>query len=175
VGASIIVPTFVTGILGPAVFKLDLYTSFIAIIIFNLVGFIPIGIMACFGPASGLRTMIFSRYSWGYYGASIISIINVIAALGWAAINSITGAQTLRVVFDDLLPLPVGIIIISFVSMIVSFVGYNWIHTYERYSWIPIFIAYCILAGVGAKYFTHSQTVKFVKTKKLDFQGYAMW
>ncbi|CAF3890391.1 unnamed protein product [Adineta steineri] len=165
VGASIIVPTFVTGILGPAVFKLDLYTSFATIIIFNLLGFIPIGIMACFGPASGLRTMIFSRYSWGYYGASIMSIINVIAALGWAAINSITGAQTLRVVFDDSLPLSVGIIIISFVSMIISFVGYKWIHIYERYSWIPIFIAYCILGGVGAKYFTHSQTVSSAETK----------
>ena len=119
--------------------------------------------MACFGPASGLRTMIFSRYSWGYYGASIMSFINVIAALGWAAINSITGAQTLRVVSDDSLPLAVGIIIIALISMIVSFVGYKWIHTYERYSWIPVFIAYCILAGVGGKYFTHSEMVRSVK------------
>ena len=123
--------------------------------------------MACFGPASGLRTMVFSRYSWGYYGASIMSIINVIAALGWAAVNSITGAQTLRVVSNDSLPISVGIIIIGIVSMIVSFVGYKWIHIYERYSWIPIFIAYCILAGVGAKYFTHSEMVIYIKTIRL--------
>ncbi|CAF0974111.1 unnamed protein product [Adineta steineri] len=159
VGANMIIPTFTVGMLGPAVFKLDLYTSFVIIIIFNLLAFIPVGIMACFGPASGLRTMIFSRYSWGYYGASIVSILNVIVALGWAAVSSITGAQTLRVVFDDLLPVAVGIIIISVVSMIVSFVGYNWIHIYERYAWIPIVIAYCILASIDAKYFTHSQTV----------------
>jgi purine-cytosine permease-like protein len=103
--------------------------------------------------------MIISRYSWGYYGASIMSIMNIFAAIGWSAINSITGAQTLCVVFNNLLPASVGIIIISILSMVVSFVGYKWIHIYERYSWIPVFIAYCILAGVGAKYFTNSQIV----------------
>ncbi len=120
--------------------------------------------MACFGPASGLRTMVFSRYSCGYYGASIMSIINVIAALGWTTVNSIAGAQTLRVVFDDSLPLAIGIIIVGILSMVVSFVGYKWIHTYERYSWIPVFIAFCIVAGVGATYFTHSETVISLKT-----------
>jgi purine-cytosine permease-like protein len=120
--------------------------------------------MACFGPASGLRTMIFSRYSCGYYGASIISIINVITALGWGAVSSITGAQTLRVVSNDSLSLSVGIVIMGLMSMVISFVGYKWIHTYERYSWIPVFIAYCIVAGVGAKYFTHFEPVISIKT-----------
>ena len=125
--------------------------------------------MACFGPASGLRTMIVSRYSWGYYGASIMSIINVIAALGWAAVNSITGAQALRVVSEHALSLVVGIIIIAILSMVISFVGYQWIHTYERYSWIPVFIAYCVVAGIGAKYFTHSETVISLRTLHGDF------
>jgi purine-cytosine permease-like protein len=115
--------------------------------------------MACFGPATGLRTMVFCRYSWGYYGASIMSITNVINIFGWGAVNSITGAQTLRVVSDDSLSLAVGIVIIALMSMVVSFVGYKWIHIYERYSWIPVFIAYCIVAGVGAKYYIHSSMV----------------
>ncbi|CAF3617360.1 unnamed protein product [Rotaria sp. Silwood1] len=159
VSANLIITCFAGGTLGPAVFKLNLYDSFATIIFFNLLGFIPVAVMACFGPASGLRTMIFSRYSWGYYGASIVSIINVIAAIGWTAINSITGAQTLHVVFNDSLPVAVGIIIIGIASMIVSLIGYKWIHTYERYSWIPVCIGYCILAGVGAKYFTNSEMV----------------
>jgi purine-cytosine permease-like protein len=93
-----------------------------------------------------------------------MATINVIASLGWAAVNSITGAQTLRVVSNDSLSVAVGIIIIAIISMVISFVGYKWIHTYERYSWIPVFIAYCISAGVGAKYFTNSGMVIFVKT-----------
>ncbi|CAF0721924.1 unnamed protein product [Adineta steineri] len=158
-GANIIIPSFASGILGPALFKLSLYESFVTIIFGTLLGIIPVAAIACFGPASGLRTMVYSRYSWGYYGASIMSVINIIVSLGWAAINSITGAQTLRVVFNDSIPMVVGIVIISIISMIVSFVGYKWLHIYERYSWIPIFIAYCILAGVGAKYFTSSKMV----------------
>ncbi len=120
--------------------------------------------MACFGPASGLRTMVFCRYSWGYYGASIMSIANIITALGWGAVNSITGAQTLSVVSNDSLSLAVGIVIMALMSMVVSFVGYKWIHIYERYSWIPVFIAYCIVAGVGAKYYIPSSMVISVKT-----------
>ena len=156
--------TFANGVLGPAVFKLDLYDSFVTIILFNLLGILPIAVMACFGPASGLRTMIFSRYSWGYYGASIMSIITVFVSLAWAAINSIMGAQTLRVIFSDSLSIAIGISIIGIVSMIISFVGYKWIHIYERYSWIPVFIGYCILAGVGVKYFTDSEMVIFTET-----------
>ncbi|CAF1275706.1 unnamed protein product [Rotaria sp. Silwood1] len=159
VSANIIIPCFAAGTLGPAVFELDLNNSFVTIIIFNLLGTLPIAGMACFGPASGLRTMVFSRYSWGYYGASIMSIVNVMSAIGWAAVNSITGAQTLRVVFNDSFPITVGIIIIAIITMIISFIGYKWIHIYERYSWIPVFIGYCILAGVGAKYFTNSEMV----------------
>jgi purine-cytosine permease-like protein len=90
-----------------------------------------------------------------------MSALNVIAALGWGAINSITGAQTLRVVSNDSLPIAVGIIIIAVISMVVSFVGYKWIHIYERFSWIPVFIAYCIVAGVGAKYFTYNDMVNY--------------
>ncbi|CAF3279993.1 unnamed protein product [Rotaria sp. Silwood2] len=86
-----------------------------------------------------------------------VTIINT--AMIWAAVNGITGAQTLRVVFNDSFPITVGIIIIAIITMIVSFIGYKWIHIYERYSWIPVFIGYCILAGVGAKYFTNSKMV----------------
>ncbi|CAF3693319.1 unnamed protein product [Rotaria sp. Silwood1] len=167
VSANIIIPCFAAGTLGPAVFELDLNNSFVTIIIFNLLGTLPIAGMACFGPASGLRTMVFSRYSWGYYGASIMSIVNVMSAIGWAAVNSITGAQTLRVVFNDSFPITVGIIIIAIITMIISFIGYKWIHIYERYSWIPVFIGYCILAGVGAKYFTNSEMVISINNEEV--------
>jgi purine-cytosine permease-like protein len=108
--------------------------------------------------------MVFCRYSWGYYGASIMSIFNVIAALCWASIISITGAQTLRVVSNDSLSISVGIILISIITMIVSFLGYKWIHIYERYLWIPVFIVFSIIAVIVTKNFSHSQMVIRGKT-----------
>jgi len=162
VGISLSTAAFAVGTLGPALFNLDLYESFLTIIIFNLLGIIPVAGIACFGPASGLRTTVFSRYSWGYYGASIVSTLSVITGLGWAVINGTLGAQILRVVFDDKLSITIGIIIIGMLAMIISFVGYKWIHTYERYSWIPVFIGFCIVAGISVKYFTNSRTVIFL-------------
>jgi len=162
VSANLNASTLAVGILGPALFNLDLYESFVTIIIFNLLGIIPVAGIACFGPASGLRTAVFSRYSWGYYGTSIMSVLNIITGLGMAVITSTLGAQILRVVFDDKLPIAIGIIIIAMLAMIISFVGYKWIHAYERYSWIPVFIGFCIVAGINVKYFTNSRTVIFL-------------
>jgi purine-cytosine permease-like protein len=91
-----------------------------------------------------------------------VSALGIITGLGWVVINSTVGAQVLRVVFDDKLPMAIGMIIIAMFLMIISFVGYKWIHTYERYSWIPVFIRFCILAGIDVKHFTHSRTVIFL-------------
>ncbi|UJR24532.1 hypothetical protein I4U23_005907 [Adineta vaga] len=159
ISANINIPCFTTGILGPSIFKLTLYQSFFTIFLFNSIGIIPIAIISCFGPASGLRTTVFGRYSWGYYGASIIGFCVIISGLGWSAIYSITSAQALRVVFDNQLSIAFGIIIISLIVLIVSFVGYKWIHHYEQYSWIPIFIAFCIVAICSVKNIKYSQKI----------------
>ncbi|CAF1024619.1 unnamed protein product [Didymodactylos carnosus] len=156
VAANTFISCFAIGTLGPAVFNLGLYDSFATVTFFNLLGALPVAAMACAGPASGLRTMAFSRFSWGYYGASLAASLNCIAAIGWSAVNCITGGQTLRVVSNNTLPVAVGVIIIAICTLVLSFAGYKWIHIYERYSWIPVFIAFCIMAGVGAKNFTNS-------------------
>ncbi len=51
--------TSAVGTLGPALFNLDLYESFVTVIIFNVLGTISVAGIACFGPASGLRTPVF--------------------------------------------------------------------------------------------------------------------
>ena len=115
--------------------------------------------ISCFGPVSGLRTMILCRYSWGYYGASIMSILNILNVLCWLSINSITGGQMLRVVSNDYFPLSIGIILIGIISMIISFVGYKWIHMYERYSWIPQAIIFFIIGIIVINNFPHCDQV----------------
>lgn len=157
--ANLIVPFFAAGLIGPALFKLNFYESFGAVIFFTLIGVLPVAGMACFGPASGLRTMVFSRFSWGYCGASILSVVNLVSAAGWSAPGSIVAGQILRVVFTDKFPIVVGIVIIGIASMVVSFVGYKWIHIFVRYSWVPVFIAFVILAVVGGKHVTMADLV----------------
>ena len=156
---NLAVPCFTIGTLGPAVFNLTVLQSLVTIFICNGISILLVAAISCFGPPSGLRTMVFSRYSWGYYGASIISLLSIIIALGWSAITAIPSAQLLRIVFNDQISLTVGIILIAVIVLILSFVGYEWVHRYEKYVWIPVFTAFCIVALLSVKDIRHSQEV----------------
>jgi purine-cytosine permease-like protein len=108
---------------------------------------------ATFGPKLGLRQMTSARFSWGWWGAKIVALLNCIACVGWSSVNTIAGAQTLRVVADERISHAVGVVVLAIATLIVGFLGYKYVHIYERFSWIPTFIAFLIMLGVGAPHF----------------------
>ena len=57
-GISLITP----GTLGPSLFFLGWWDSFLTILFFNMIGMIPPAYMATFGPKMGLRAMTIPRY-----------------------------------------------------------------------------------------------------------------
>ena len=84
-------------------------------------------VSAVFGPKLGTRAMVQSRFSWGYYGAIIPSVLNVLTMQGYLIINCIIGGQTLGAV----LPHPsatLGIVITGLISLAVTFCGYQTLH-----------------------------------------------
>jgi len=50
------------GTLGPYLFYLGWWDSFLTILFFNMIGMIPPAYMATFGPKMGLRAMTIPRY-----------------------------------------------------------------------------------------------------------------
>ena len=60
--------------------------------------------------------MVQSRFSWGYYGAIIPSILNVLSMQGYVIINCIIGGQTLAAVSSHLDP-TAGIVITGLISL----------------------------------------------------------
>lgn len=44
-----------------------------------------------------------------------------------------------------------GILVIAFITLVVGGFGYNVVHKYQRWSWIPMFIIYLIVLGVFAQ------------------------
>lgn len=52
--------------LGPLAYNLSFRNSVLVILFFNLLVTIAPGIMATFGPKTGMRQMIHARYSFGY-------------------------------------------------------------------------------------------------------------
>lgn len=71
--------------------------------------------------------------------------------LGFSTTCVILGGQTLASINPGSLPLSLGVIIVSVISLIPCFVGYNYVHIYERYAWIIIAIIMVLLFGLGGK------------------------
>lgn len=105
-----------------------------------------------FGPKLGLRQMIQCRYSFGYFGASLICLLNMASMLGYCILNSIVGGQTLSAVSSrndgaSTLTPDVGIVVAACVALVVSFSGIRVLHLFERFFWLPTLICYLILIG----------------------------
>lgn len=85
-------------------------------------------------------------------------LLNAATATGFTVIAAIIGGQTLAAVSGSTMSINVGIVITCIIALIVSFSGYKVLHIYERYGWIPVFLAFFVLVGCGGKNLTH-QTV----------------
>jgi purine-cytosine permease-like protein len=147
--------TFSLGTLGASLFQLSFRPAVLTIIFFNLLSTIPVAYFATFGTKLGLRQLTLSRFSFSlYFPACIPVILNIIACIGWSTINSITGTLALRAVSNPgqpKIPSAAAIVIIAVLTLVPSFIGYRYVHAYERYSWIPMSIIFIICLGLSAK------------------------
>ena len=121
----------------------------LVVLFFNLIGITPVCYFSTFGPRFGLRQMVLSRFWFGWHGVKLIALFNVLACIGWSAVNSIVGAQLINTVNHGV-PGYAGILIIAFCTFLVTLFGYKIVHAYEFYSWIPAAIIFLITLGVFA-------------------------
>ncbi|KAJ6084181.1 hypothetical protein N7486_010981 [Penicillium sp. IBT 16267x] len=143
------------GYLGPTLFYLGWWDSFLCCLFFNLIGAIPAAWLATFGPKLGLRTMILPRFCFGWWPAKVLVLLNCLNQIGWAMVNCIAGATIFYDVGDGKLPMAIAVLIIGLAAVIVGLFGYHLVHIYERWSWIAMLICFCILAGFGAPHFVN--------------------
>ncbi|CAE6384304.1 unnamed protein product [Rhizoctonia solani] len=134
ISANFNILAFSTGSLGPAIFALGLKESLLVIFFINLLSATLPAYFSTFGPRLGMRQMIVSRYSFGFYGSIIPSLLNLITFMGFLILNLILGGETLAAV---------------------TFCGYKVLYTYERFAWIPIVMVYIVALGCGGKQLTN--------------------
>ncbi|KAI1318466.1 permease for cytosine/purines, uracil, thiamine, allantoin-domain-containing protein [Xylariaceae sp. FL0255] len=141
----------ITGILGTFIFHLSLRDCSLVILFATLPLTVPPAYFCTFGSRTGLRQMIFSRYTFGYYLISIVVLLNIATLGGFAIIGMVLGGSTLSAVSDGHIDSTAGIVIIGLLALVVSFGGYKFLHQFERYSWIIALIAIVITTGVGGR------------------------
>jgi len=142
------------GMLGPTVYYLSFLDSALCAVFGMLVGCLPVAYVATFGPRSGNRSMVFARYTMGWYPAKLVVLLNLIVLLGYCLIDAVVAGQILAAVSPGgSMSTIVGIVVVAILTWGITTFGYSVFHYYERYAWLPQLIVLCILAGVAGPNF----------------------
>ncbi|KAL3450589.1 permease for cytosine/purines, uracil, thiamine, allantoin-domain-containing protein [Aspergillus insuetus] len=142
------------GMLGPAVYGLSFMDSALCAVFGALVGATAASWMATWGPISGIRTMVFGRYTMGWWPSKLIVILNLIQMIGYCLINCVVCGQILSALSPNgSLSVAVGIVIIAVISWIIATFGIRVFHYYERFAFLPQVIVVSILFGVSSSKF----------------------
>lgn len=138
------------GILGPTVYGLPFLDSCLCSVFGMIVGSLAPAYIATFGPRSGNRTMIFARYTMGWWPSKILVLLTLVILIGYALVNVVIAGQILNAVSANYgLSIIVGIVITSVIVLAVTVFGYSVFHYYGRYAWLPQLLVTMILAGVA--------------------------
>jgi len=148
-GATCHIGTVPIGALGPT-FGLPLGESIAAIVVGTWLGALCPAFCGTLGPKLGMRSIATSRYSFGFYGAKLCSVLSIIVAGGFGVVNIVITGQLLSAVSNYTMTVSVGCIIVTVVSYVVSIFGFRYVHTFLKYCWIISFILLLVLVGQAA-------------------------
>jgi purine-cytosine permease-like protein len=90
--ANSVVATVALGTLS-FFFGLGFWGTIIVILLFNVLGVLPVAFLSTLGPKTGLAQMPLTRFSFGYQGAKLPAIFNALACIGWSAVNAVIGSS----------------------------------------------------------------------------------
>jgi NCS1 nucleoside transporter family len=137
---------------GTQSFGLSLRDASLVILFFTLISTLPVAYMCTWGPKTGMRQLVQARFSFGKYFVSILVLLNLATLTGFCVVDSIIGGQALSAVKSgETISATVGIVIISLLALVIAFFGFQVLHHYERWAWIPALIALIIATGCGGK------------------------
>ncbi|GJC86127.1 purine-cytosine permease fcyB [Colletotrichum liriopes] len=149
INTNILAITF--GMLGPVSFGLGLRDSALVILFFNLLSTLAPAFLSTLGPKTGMRQMIQARFSFGYYFVYVPVVLNLATLTGFCVIICVIGGQCLSAVSEGDLSTAVGIVLIGISALLISFCGFNVLHFYEGYAWMPALVAIIIAVGCGGQ------------------------
>jgi NCS1 nucleoside transporter family len=150
--ANAVVATVALGSIN-VFFGLGFWGSVAVILIFNVLGVLPVAFLSTLGPKTGLAQMPLSRFSFGFQGAKLPAIFNALACIGWSAVNAVIGSSLLVSWSAGKIPQWLALIILAVITTAISVYGYFIVHRYERYAWIPMAILFGYVTFAAAPHF----------------------
>jgi NCS1 family nucleobase:cation symporter-1 len=123
--------------------QLGFATGLLAIIVGNLLGSFFVAMLSTMGPKLGLAQMPAARLP---FGKSIVvpGLLNWLSTIGWDGINSLFGAYALTILIPGL-PFVVGLLVIVLCQGVLGIVGYEAIHTFEKWAALVLGAMFVVL------------------------------
>jgi NCS1 family nucleobase:cation symporter-1 len=140
---NLVPAAFFIGLLATAPFlQVGFVTGILAIIVGNLVGSVIVGALSTMGPATGMAQMPLARLA---FDKSIVlpGILNWISCIGWDGINNVFGAAAITLLTG--LPFPISLAIVVVAQALLGVIGYEAIHTFEKYMAIVLGVMFAVL------------------------------
>ena len=141
---NLVPAAFAIGTLAAADFlQVGFVTGLAAILVGNVVGSLLVALLGQMGPATGMAQMPLARLA---YGKSIIlpGLLNWLSCIGWDGINNVFGAVALTVIVPAI-PFWAALLIIVVFQGLLGVVGYEAIHTFEKYMAIVLAILFAVV------------------------------
>lgn len=138
----------VLGSLGILQFKLDPLETFAIVVVASVIGAMATGLIAQYGPPSGLRTMMIARFTHGWYASRIVCILNAFALVAFLVIDTIS-CRDILLVFIPHKPHISTIVVAVLGSLATSAAaaGGATLEFLARWSWRPQLISMAVLVG----------------------------
>src|SRR3954453_8937326 len=134
---------FFIGTLTAASFlQVGFITGLLAIVVGNLVGSVLVGALSTKGPATGMAQMPLARLP---FGKAIVlpGLLNWRSCIGWDGVNNVFGAAAISLLTG--LPFPIALLIVVVAQGLLGVIGYEAIHTFEKYMAIVLGIMFAVL------------------------------
>jgi len=147
---NLVPAAFAIGTLAAASFiGLGWWAGLAAIVIGNIISAAVVGVLAAMGPRSGMAQIPASRLP---FGKTIVvpGVINWLSTIAWDAINAFFGAYAIDVLTGGAIPFPVSLLIVIVCQAALSIVGYEAIHTFEKWAAIALFVLFAVVTIAAA-------------------------
>ena len=130
---------------GTLAFTLGLgfWPGFVAIVIGVVLGALPVGLLATFGPKTGMGQLPLARLPFGK-SIALPAAVQWLSALAWDGLVGLFGAEGVQLMFH--VPFAVGVLIVLALEGLVGYLGYEVIHQLEMWGSAILAVLFVVLS-----------------------------
>ena len=148
VGCNMTPLNIILGIMGVFEYRLGMCEAIVIAVTASLLASIVTGVIAIYGPRSGLRTMVITRFTHGWYVGGLVGIANVLALITFLVIDVIACREIVHSLVPEWSYAPTIItLVFGTVATIVACTGGSVLDAVGRWSWKPQIITLSLLTG----------------------------